>query len=221
MRPKAGYGRYSAVITVLIGFTAVPNVSSVVHKAARAMAVAPGYVKLDAPDMGPLGLFSVKDIFAERAERMRGIYIAHKDTFEAIADTEALPSFLLFSDPDYQFLLLEEMQAVIPEIRTLELKTRRKFETVFTLDFANPFPYLLKRKGTKHVSIGADPNRTVPELDPKTREAVARTDLVLVPTCPVQYARNVLLEHYSVALEGHERVTLTPCYDAFVLPVAN
>lgn len=221
MRPKAGYGRYSAIIIVLIGFTVVPNVSTVLHKAARAVAVAPGYVKLDAPDLGPLGLFSVKDVFAERAERMRGIYIAHRDTFEAIAETEALPSFLLFSDPDYQYLLLEEMQAAASAIRTLELRTRRRFATVFTLDFANPFPYILNKKGTENVAIGADPNRTLPELDEKTRDAVARTDLVLVPTCPVQYARKQLLVHYSPALTGHERVTLTPCYDAFILPTAD
>jgi len=221
MRPKAGYGRFSAIIIVLIGFTVIPNVSTVVHKAARAMAVAPGYVKLDAPDLGALGLFSVKDVFAEQAERMRGIYISHRETYEAIAETEALPSFLLFSDPDYQYLLLEEMQAAASAIRTLELRTRRRFESVFTLDFANPFTYILKKKGTEYVAIGADPNRTLPELDEKTREAVARTDLVLVPTCPVQYARNQLLKHYAPALTGHERLTLTPCYDALILPPAD
>jgi len=221
MRPRAGYGRYQAVILVLIGFTVVPNVSSVMHKAARAMAVAPGYVRLDAPDLGPLGLFSVKDVFAERAERMRGIYISHRDTFEAIAETEALPSFLLYSDPDYQYLLLEEMQAAVSAIRSYELRTKRRFERVLNLDFANPFPYLLNRKGAEYVAIGADPNRAVPQLDDKTRDAVAQTDLVLLPTCPVQHARNVLLEHYATALTEHQRITLTPCFDAFILPAAR
>lgn len=221
LRPKTGYGRYSMFILVLIGFTVVPNVSTVLHKAARAMAVLPGYTELDAPDLGPIGQVSAKDIFVERAERMRGIYIEHRDTYEALAETEALPSFLLFSDPDYQYLLLEEMQAAAVAIKGLEVRSRRRFESVLNLDFANPFPYILNKKGAEFVSIGADPNRAVPDLDAKTRDAVARTDLVLAPTCPVQHARKVLFEHYQSALTGHERITLTPCFDAYILPVAN
>ncbi|MEM5474122.1 hypothetical protein WNZ14_20530 [Hoeflea sp. AS60] len=218
-RPKAAYGRYGAAILVLIGFTVVPNVSTVLHKAARAMATAPGYIELDAPDLGPLGRFSAKDVFVEQAERMRGIYIADRDTYQAIAETEALPSFLLFSDPDYQYLLLKEMQAVTVAIKRLERKNRRRFERVFDLDFANPFPYILNKKGAEYVAIGADPSRALPALDAKTRDAVAQTDLVLMPTCPVHHARKELLEHYASALTEHELITLTPCYDAFILPV--
>ncbi|MCY0095953.1 hypothetical protein [Hoeflea ulvae] len=221
MSPVAGYGRYGVVVLVLIAFTAVPNVSNVLHKAARTSAVAPGYIALDAPAMGPLGRVSAKNVFVEQAERMRGIYIAHRDTYKAIADTEALPSFLMFSDPDYQYLLLQEMEAVTVAIRAEEARTGRRFERVFTLDFANPFPYLLNRKGAEFVAIGADPSRALPELDAKTRTAVSQTDLILVPGCPVHHARKQLLEHYASALTGHTRITLTPCYDAFVLPPAQ
>ncbi|MEM5491502.1 hypothetical protein [Hoeflea sp. AS16] len=218
LKLKTEYGRYKTVIVVLIGFTVLPNVSTVLHKAARAIAVAPGYIQLDAPDLGPLGRVSAKDVFVTRAERIRQIYIDRRETFEDIAAQGILPSFLLFSDPDYQYLLLQEMQEAAEAVKSLELRSKRRFESVFSLDFANPFPYILRRKGAEFVSIGADPNRAVPELDPKTRDAVARTDLVLVPTCPVHHARNVLLEHYASALTGHERITLTPCYDAFILP---
>lgn len=218
-RPKAGYGRYHTAIVVLIGLTVLPNVSAVLHKAVRAIAVAPGYIALDAPDLGPLGRFSTKDVFATRAERIRQIYIDERATFEAIAEQGILPSFLLFSDPDYQYLLLKEMQAATVAVKALEFRTRRRFESVLNIDFANPFPYILNREGTQYVAIGADPNRAVPELDAKTRDAVAQTDLVLAPTCPVHHARNVLLEHYASALTGHERITLTPCYDAYILPV--
>lgn len=218
MRPGRDYGRYRAAIVVLIGFTVLPNVSTVLHKAARAIAVAPGYIQLDAPDLGPLGRVSAKDVFVIRAERIRQIYIDRRETFEDIAAEGILPSFLLFSDPDYQYLLLQEIQAATSAIKSLELRNKRRFERVLNLDFANPFPYILKRKGTANVSIGADPNRAVPDLDEKTRNAVAETDLVLVPTCPVHHARKVLFEHYASALTGHERITLTPCYDAFILP---
>jgi len=221
MREKAGYGRFRMPILVLICFTAVPNVSTVLHKAARAIAVAPGYAALDAPDLGTIGHVSGKDVIIEQAERMRGIYIANRDTYEAIAETEALPSFLLFSDPDYQYLLLEEMQAATVAIKAMEVKSRRRFERVLNLDFANPFPYILKKKGAEHVSIGADPSRALPELDAITRDAVANTDLVLAPTCPVHHARNVLLAHYASALTEHTRISLTPCFDAYVLPASQ
>jgi len=220
LKLRAGYGRYSVAILVLIGFTAVPNVSTVLHKAARAIAVAPGYIELDAPDLGPIGRVSAKDVFVTRAERIRQIYIDRRETFEAIAEEEILPSFLLFSDPDYQYLLLQEMQAATVAIKSLELRTNRRFERVLNLDFANPFPYILNKKGAEYVSIGADPNRAVPELDAKTRDAVAKTDLVLAPTCPVQHARKVLFEHYASALTAHTRISLTPCYDAYILPTA-
>jgi len=220
LKPKAGYGRYSMVIVILIGFTVIPNVSTVLHKAARAIAVAPGYVELDAPDLGPIGRVSAKDVFVTRAERMRQIYIDRRETFEVIAEEEILPSPLLFSDPDYQYFLLQEMQAAAVAVKALELRSHRRFERVFNLDFANPFPYILKKKGADYVAIGADANRAVPELDARTRDAVAQTDLVLAPTCPVQHARKVLLEHYAPALTAHQRITLTPCFDAYILSIA-
>ncbi|MDF1607567.1 hypothetical protein PZ897_05205 [Hoeflea sp. YIM 152468] len=220
LRPKADYAGYRSLILVLIGFTVIPTVSTVLHKAARALAVAPGYIALDAPDLGPLGRVSAKDVMVEQADRMRGVYIAQRSAYEAIAETEALPSFLLFSDPDYQYLLIQEMQAATVAIRALEKNSGRRFERVLNLDFANPFPFILGIKGADHVAIGADPNRAVPALDARTRDAVARTDLVLAPGCPVHYARKALFDHYASALSGHTRIALTPCYDAYILTTA-
>jgi hypothetical protein len=217
LKPVAGYGRFAVPVLVLAAFTAVPDISGMLHKAARLVAVAPGYVEVDAPDLGPIGRASVKDVFAEQAERMRRIYIEHRDTYEAIAETEALPSFLQFSEPDFQFLLLEEMQTVTEAVMLLEAQDRRRFETVLNLDFANPFPFILKRKGTYHVAIGADPYRALPALDQKTLDAVAQTDLVLAPVCPVLHSRNLLKQHYAPALVNHQRIVLTPCFEAYVL----
>ncbi|OCW57557.1 hypothetical protein [Hoeflea olei] len=218
LRPRPAYGRFGVAILVLIGFTALPNVSTMIHKAARAAAVAPGYVHLDAPDLGPIGRVSAKDVFVEQASRLRGIYISHPETYRAIAATGSLPSFLLFSDPDYQYLLLQEMQAATVAIKALEKKRGAPFARVFNLDFANPFPYILDRKGAGEVAIGADPSRALPDLDVKTRRAVAATDLVLAPGCPYHRARQELFEHYRSALTRHTRIALTPCYDAYVLP---
>jgi hypothetical protein len=49
---------------------------------------------------------------------MRQIYIDRRDTYEAIAAQPILPSFLQFSDPDYQYLLLQEMQGVTEAIKS-------------------------------------------------------------------------------------------------------
>tara|TARA_R110002020_G_scaffold50818_1_gene143840 strand:+ start:15874 stop:17580 length:1707 start_codon:yes stop_codon:yes gene_type:complete len=220
LQPLGLYGRLGPVILVLVGFTALPNVSTMLHKAARLVAVAPGYATLDAPDLGPIGRVSAKDVFIEQAERMRGIYVSHRPTFEAIAETEALPSFIMFSEPDYQYLLLKEMQEATVAIKALEAQTGRRFERVLNLDFANPFPYILGIPGAEYVAIGADPSRALPKLDARTRQAVGRTDLVLAPVCPFHRTRKQLFEHYQSALTGHARITLTPCFDAYVLPPA-
>jgi hypothetical protein len=218
LRPVSAYGRFAIPILALVGFTVVPDISGMLHKAARTAAVAPGYVTLDAPDMGPIGRVSAKPVFVEQAERMRGIYISHRDTYEALAATEALPSFLQFSDHDFQYLLLREMQAATAAIKELEAENGRRFEAILNLDFANPFPFILDRKGAYHVAIGADPYRALPALDAETREAVSRTDLVLAPVCPVLHSRKLLMEHYAPALGDHERIALTPCFDAYIRP---
>ncbi|WP_299860953.1 hypothetical protein [uncultured Hoeflea sp.] len=215
-RPLAEYGRFAVAILVLAGFTAIPDISGMLHKASRTAAVAPGYVKIDAPDLGPIGRASAKPIFVEQAERMRGIYVAHRETYAAIAETEALPSFLQFSDPDFQYLLLSEMQAAVVAIKQLEARSGRRFETVLNLDFANPFPFILERKGAYHVAIGADPYRALPELSEETRAAVAATDLVLSPVCPLLHSRKLIKEHYAPALTDHDKIALTPCFDAYL-----
>lgn len=216
LKPTTGYGRFAIPVLALVAFTAAPDVSTMLHKAARTAAVAPGYVRVDAPDLGPIGQASVKDVFAEQAERKRQIYIEHRDTYEAIAETEALPSFLQFSDHDYQFMLLEDMQGAAAAVKRLEAASGRRFETVLNLDFANPFPFILDMKGSYHVAIGADPYRALPPMTEKTFEAVAQTDLVLAPVCPVLHSRKLLTAHYAEALAGHEKIELTPCFDAYL-----
>lgn len=216
LKPMAGYGRFAIPVLALAAFTAVPDISTMLHKAARTAAVAPGYIKVDGPDLGPIGQASVKDVFAEQAERKRQIYIDHRDTYEAIAETEALPSFLQFSDHDYQYMLLEEMQAAAAAVKRLEESRGSRFETVLNLDFANPFPFILNMKGSYHVAIGADPYRALPPMTDQTFKAVAETDLVLAPVCPVLHSRNLLKAHYAEALAGHEKIELTPCFEAYL-----
>ena len=86
-----------------------------------------------------------------------------------------------------------------------------------TIDFTNPFPWLMDRHAPKYVAIGADPYRAVPPPDQRVHDAVSAVDLALYPTCPPTMARLKLLKLYEPALAaGHRRITLTPCFDAFV-----
>ena len=97
-----------------------------------------------------------------------------------------------------------------------DLTRFRRQSIGFIFQFYNLIPSLTAEE---NVAIGADPSRALPMLDGSTRDAVAQTDLVLAPVCPVHRARNQLLEHYQSALTGHARVALTPCFDAYVLPL--
>lgn len=216
LRPRAAHGALRGLVVALVAFTAVPLASKVVHSAIRTAALAPGYIALDEPILGPLGRVSAKDVFVEQAERMRGIYIAHRSTYEAIARTEALPGFLLFSEHDYQYLLLQEIGRAAQAIVDLEAREGVRFETVFNLDFANPFPFILKRAGPKHVAIGADPSRSIPDPDEETLAAVAAADIVLEPKCPYHHARLQLERIYAPALAGRREIQLTPCFDALL-----
>ncbi len=221
LSPARLHGRSRTAVLVLVALTALPTATKVAHKAIRTAAVAPGYITLDAPDLGPIGRISAKDVFVEQAERMRGIYIDHQDTMRAIAATEALPSFIQFSEPDFQYLLIQELQDATLAIRKLEADTGRQFATVFNLDFANPFPYILNRPGPLHVAIGADPSRAIPTPDAETLAAIADTDLILAPVCPINRTRETLKSLYVEAMTGHQKISLTPCFDAYVKPLGR
>lgn len=218
LRPTKAFGARQFTIYVLIAFVVVPPVSNIVHKAARAAALAPRYLTLDAVRLGPLGRVSAKDVYIEQAQRMRGIYISHRTTMTEIAKTEALPSFRMFSEHDYQYLLLQEMDRAADAIIKLEARSGERFRNVFDLDFANPFTYILKKPGARLVTIGADPSRSIPTPDPATLASVASTDLILAPKCPYHHARSELEQIYAPALQGRRTVKLTDCYDALLKP---
>ena len=170
----------------------------------------------DVAVLGPIGRVSAKDVYVEQAERMASFYVKHRDDMEELARTGALPSFRLFVEHDYQYLLLREMGRAATAIEQLEARTGEHFRSVLTLDFANPFPFILKRPGTRLVTIGADPSRSIPTPDEATLQAVADTDLIFAPKCPFHRARLEVMEIYKPALKGRVQVAITPCYDVLL-----
>lgn len=218
LRPSEVFGRARFLIYVLTAFAVVPAVSTLLHKASRVAALGPTYVTLNEPILGPLGRVSAKDVYVEQAERMRGFYIAHQPEMVELAETGALPSFRMFVEHDYQYLLLQEMGRAALAVERLEARTGEHFRSVLTLDFANPFPFILKRPGARRVTIGADPSRSIPTPDEATLLAVADTDLVFAPKCPFHRARLEVMDVYRPALVDRVRAELTPCYDVLLKP---
>ncbi|CLP64182.1 Uncharacterised protein [Mycobacterium tuberculosis] len=101
----------------------------------------------------------------------------------------------------------------VEAILEFEADNAVKLESLMTLDFSNPFPWLLDRQATKHIQIGAVPGRTVPPMTRKTKEAVEATAGVLRPKCPSTDARHIVEDHYREALSSRQVVELTPCWD--------
>jgi hypothetical protein len=125
---------------------------------------------------------------------------------------------VLYSDFDFQITYLSTVDTAIDSIRTLEAKTGVHFDSILSLNFVNPFPWLMDRSAPLYVAIGADPTRAVPTPGSLEETAVANTDLVLYPTCPPTTANAMLYEMYQQGLARHRRIKLDACYDAFINP---
>jgi len=206
-----------AVIAVAALGAALPPAVTIAQKAARTWIGAVNTVPIENRNLKGIGAVSARDILNRRAERLRANYADYRTTYEALAAANELPSFLLYSDLDFQVLWLQAADGAVSAIADYEAANKIRFETIMTIDFTNPFPWLMDRHAPKHIAIGADPYRAVPPPDQRMRDAVGSVDLALYPTCPPTAARLKLLKLYEPVLaNGHRRITLTPCFDAFV-----
>jgi hypothetical protein len=211
--PSAGF----AAVAILAFSAAIPPVATVTQKAARAWVGSVNNKPLEHSNLKSMGAVSIRDTLSQRAQRLQTNYVAYRPAYQALAEAGELPSFLLYSDFEFQSLWLQNAEEVISAIRTFETINKMRFETIMTIDFTNPFPWLMDRHAPKYIAIGADPYRAVPQPGQRVKETVAAVDLALYPTCPPTTARLKLLELYQPALApGHHRITLTPCFDAFV-----
>ncbi|KGF68897.1 hypothetical protein LL06_13890 [Hoeflea sp. BAL378] len=205
-------------LVVLIGLIAAPPVVGVVHSAAHAAASSIRDVRLDAEHLPAAMSFRTKALTLEAAEKSRPILAAGRETYQRYADAAILPAYWLYFDHQFQLNVLETMDEVIAAIHAREARLGLRYDVIDLRDFANPIPAIMGRIPAKGVSIGGDPFRTVLPLTEAEAEMLSRTDLVLIPTCPVTMARRKLLSDYAHAYEGFNRVQLTPCFDALEHP---
>lgn len=195
-----------------------PPAMAVIQKAGRTYLGAIKNLPLAHTNLKSLGNVSMRPDVAERADIMGKFYPSHRALYEDLVPSRALPSPLLYSDYDFQILYLQKTDEAISRIHTWERDKGIRFETMMSINFANPIAYLMDRQATKYIAIGADPYRSVPPPQTEELDAVAATDLVVWPKCPPTATTQALYELYRSALVNHKKVALTECYDAFVHP---
>jgi hypothetical protein len=217
-RMEARLERASLAIVLLAGAVYLPLVVSIVERAARAYVGAMGNVALQHRNLGPLGAVSARPNVMARAETMAAVYAGNRAVFDDLAARGEMASSLLYADFDFQILHLMTLDRAIDAIRALEAGKGVRFETLMTLDFSNPLPFLMDRRAPLSVTVGSDPFRAVPPLDAAARAAVGDVHLALLPTCPPTPANLKLVAHFAEPLSRHRRMRLTPCHDVFLHP---
>lgn len=208
-------GRLILVLT-LVAASSLPTFLEVVQRAGRAFVGQMKYVDLTQVHLGTLGAISQRTEIMARAEAMLNAYRDFPDTWRFLAERGQLPTFTLYTEPDFQVAWLMSVDEAVAAIKAYEAENDVRFSTIMSFNFVNPFPWLLQRHAPLHIAIGADPFRAVPDPDLAVLDSVRGTDLLLYPKCPITSANLELLALYTPGLAGHERIALSPCWDAYV-----
>jgi hypothetical protein len=208
--------RLRPLVLVLALAVALPSLVIYVERSARAVLAAPSHVALALPDLGPLGRVGVKRETAARAAGMMEHYAAQQASYRDLVARDLQASAILYSETDFQATWLLTIQQAVSAIRSWEGASGRRLNGVFTLDFVDPLNWLLDREPPRHVPVGLDPGRSNPDTGAQALAALATTDAILLPKCPLTPARATIAAHFADALKGRTLVTLAPCWDMYV-----
>lgn len=217
-RIKAGTEKLKIAFVVLAAFCALPTFSKVAHRTLRAVAVAPTYVQPSFPELKILGQVLTRPDFLQRAELFETHYPENNAAYDALAAQGQLPSWQLYSEIDFQVYWLVSANRMVKDLKSFETRNNVRLQSIMSLDFVNPFAWILDRDATRHIQIGADPFRTVPALSKETKAAVEVTDGILRPKCPTTTNRLALQKIYAEALQDRAVVALNPCWDLLLRP---
>lgn len=202
----------------LAAFCVIPLSASVAQKTLRAIAVAPTYVQPPVTELRNMAQVSTRPDIMERALLMEDHYTRYGPAYEALARQNQLPSWRFYAELDYQMYWLISADSMVKALRQFETRHGIRLESLMTLDFVNPFPWILDRDAPRAVQIGGDPTRTVPDMTPETKAAIEATDGVLRPKCPITSARLALQRIYGDALRDRNLIQLDPCWDLLLRP---
>jgi hypothetical protein len=208
--------RKNILVLTLIATTALPTPLTIAHRAARSIISAPGYEALNAPLLGPIARVSVKPDIMRQSRAMLAHYPMARTSYEQFANRGVLPSYILFSEIDYQVSWLVSIEQAATAILAYEQDNKKFFKKIVTLDFVDPLPVVLKRLPLRDMSIGNDPTRTLAKLGAHAIAEIASADAILLPQCPVTEARNAIANAYAPSLQGRRVVAITPCFKMLV-----
>jgi len=204
---------FKVAFLILAAFCVISTFTKVTHRTLRAVAVAPTYVRPSLPELKDMGQVLTRPDFLQRAELFQSHYPENSAAFETLAKQGQLPSWQLFSEIDFQVFWLLSANQMVKDLKSFENRINTRLQSIMTLDFVNPFAWVLDRDATRHIQIGADPFRTVPALSEEAKAAVEATDGVLRPKCPPTTNRLALQKIYAEALKDRTVIALNPCWD--------
>lgn len=210
---KSRINRLRPVVLLLIAAITLPVALHTLYRAARATAAAIAYQPLPSEYLDRIGRASAKKDLITRAQILNDHYARFQDSYRSLAKQDQLPSLALHAEPDYQIAWLLNIDEAAKALVAYEARNGVRFDSVFALDFVDPFSFLLDRKPVRNVSIGIDPTRTFPEMTPDTVEEIANMGAILIPKCPITMFRNKIIEGFEPAMQNRRTVELTPCWD--------
>jgi hypothetical protein len=205
--------RAQVVFLALAAFCAVPTVSTVAYKALRSVAVLPTYEALNLPILKNMQQVATRSDYLDKAKQMTSHYVEFSKTYESLARLGHLPSVQHYSELDFQMFYLMNVADAAQAILDFEATRGIRLNSLMTMEFTDPFPWLLDRQPTRHIPIAGDPSRTMEALSPEGKIAIEATDGILRSKCPITWAHLGIEAVYSEALAHREIVAIHPCWD--------
>jgi hypothetical protein len=210
------WNRTAVPILVLSAAVVLQTPISVIHRGLRAIMSAPKYQPIEASLLGPIGRLSAKPEIMLQSRAMLSHYADSRASYERMAKRNVLPSYILFSEIDFQVSWVLSTQEAAEAILQYEAEKKVRFEKIVTLDFVDPIPFMLKRTPLKDLSIGNDPDRTLAKIGAHVIAEVNSADAILIPLCPPTNARSAILSAYAKDLSNRRLVALTSCFNMLV-----
>jgi hypothetical protein len=201
------------LVIVCAAAVALPSAIIYVERSARAILSAPSYMALDAPDLRGLGHVLAKPDIARRGAAMLDHYAKYPAPYAELAARDMLPSYILFSEFDFQVTWLLSVQEAVTALKAYEAANNIRFASLYTLDFTDPFNWLLDRRPPKFVQIGLDPGRTTQAPDDRLFAELNTIDALLVPLCPITSSRIAIADTFGTDLEKRRTVRLSRCWE--------
>lgn len=210
-------GHVRLAVILLLALTALPTFSKAAHRLARAVAIMPAQVSLNLPELGVLNSVSSREEYIRRARLMREHYTEHSETYRTLVQEGEDPSFLYYTMPDTQLLYLIDLVEGMKAIQRHEQEAGVRYESIAGLDYVDPMPMLLGRKGAKGMPMGLDPTRGYPAGRHESyRAGLAEVDAIVEPLCPLLDQRADIRAIAEPVLAERRAVRIDPCWILYV-----